>query len=224
MFGLTVTREAAVEESADLLEPALDRALLWQRLDVVGTDFAVVDQQLTAADGVALVGGVLPYCLHYRLRREPDGRCTTLSVTAEGAGWRRQVNLRRDADQWRVDTHDSGDLDAALRRAGREVAPLAGIDDTDRLDGVGEIAVARAPLFATLPRRHRAEAEPTNARVGLVVPPSLAVVVVDSRRRLLPDGGMRVESDTGNATIAFDKAGFVTHWAGVARRAPVHPS
>ncbi|SCL25603.1 hypothetical protein GA0070616_3136 [Micromonospora nigra] len=222
MSGLT-TREAGVE-SAALLDPALDRALLWQRLDVVGTDFAVVDQQLTAADGVALVGGVLPYCLHYRLRREPDGRCTMLSATAEGAGWHRQVNLRRDADQWRVDTHDSGDLDAALRRVGRAAAPLAGIDDTDRLDGVGEIAVARAPLFATLPRCDRAEAEPTNVRVGLVVPPSLAVVVVDSRRWLLPDGGMRMESDTGNATIAFDESGYVTHWPGVARRAPVHLS
>lgn len=56
MFGLTVSREAGLEEPAALLDPALDRALLWQRLDVVGTDFAVVDQQLTAADGVALVG------------------------------------------------------------------------------------------------------------------------------------------------------------------------
>lgn len=142
-------------------------------------------------------------------------------MTAEGAGWHRHVNLRRDTDEWRVDTHDSGDLDAALRRAGRAAAPLAGIDDTDRLEDVGEIAVARAPLFATLPRRDHAETEPTIARVGLVVPPSLAVVVVDSRRRLLPDGGVRVESDTGNATIAFDKFGFVTHWPGVARRAPV---
>ncbi|MER7455980.1 putative glycolipid-binding domain-containing protein [Micromonospora sp. NPDC126480] len=222
MFSLIANRDTAAEESTALLDPALDRALLWQRVDVVGTDFAVFDQQLTAADGVALIGGVLPYCLHYRLRREPDGRCTTLSVTAEGAGWRREVDLRRDAQQWRVDTHESGDLDAALRRAGRAAAPLAGIDDTGRLDAVGEIAIARAPLFATLPRRHGDEAEPTSARVGLVVPPSLAVVVVDSRRHPLPDGGMRVESDTGNATLSFDKAGFVTHWPGVARRAPAH--
>ncbi|MEW2382849.1 putative glycolipid-binding domain-containing protein [Micromonospora sp. NPDC047707] len=224
MFSLTANRETAAEEAAALLDPALDRALLWQRLDVVGTDFAVVDQQLTAADGVALIGGVLPYCLHYRLRREPDGRCTTLSVTTEGAGWRRRVRLRRDAEQWRVDTHESGDLDAALRRAGRPVAPIAGIDDTNRLDAVGEIAIARAPLFATLPGRHRDGSEPTRTRVGLVVPPSLAVVVVDSQRHPLPDGGMRVESDTGNATISFDKAGFVTHWPGVARRAPAHPA
>lgn len=222
MPSLITNRETIAEEAAALLDPALDRALLWQRLDVVGTDFAVFDQQLTAADGVALIGGVLPYCLHYRLRREPDGRYVTLSVTAEGAGWRREVGLRHDARQWRVHTYESGDLDAALRRAGRATAPLAGIDDTGRLDAVDEIAIARAPLFATLPRRDDNESEPTSTRVGVVVPPSLTVVVVDSRRRPLPDGGMRVESDTGNATLSLDEAGFVTHWPGVARRAPVH--
>ncbi|MEV1142105.1 putative glycolipid-binding domain-containing protein [Micromonospora sp. NPDC049799] len=220
MFGLTLTRDTAQEQAA-LLDPALGRALLWQRLDVVGTDLAVVDQQLNAADGVTVTGGILPYCLHYRLRRDPDGGCITLSVSAEGAGWRRRVHLQRDAAQWRVDTHESGDLDAALRRVGRPEAPLAGIDDTDRLDAVGEIAVARAPLFATLPRRHSAAGAPTNARVGLVVPPSLAVVVVNSQRQPLPGGGVRIESETGNATISFDRDGYVNHWPGVARRAPI---
>ena len=195
-------------------------ARLWRRLDTVGVDLALVEErQGLTASGTMVAASPLPYAGRYRLRTDERWACMSLEVETYGAGWSRRVTLRRDGSGWRVTTHETGDLDAALAVAGRAIAPLPGIEDPDRLTGALDARVGQAPLFVTPPLRRLAStagAGPVAATVVLVVLPSLAVLPELASYQLVDAGALRVRWDGFEAKLAVDAAGFVRDYPGVA--------
>src|SRR5688572_20171815 len=111
------------------------RAMLWTRTDVPGAEHVTFDDRRgMTARGVQVAVEPVPYACRYELYTDEGWATARFEATAEGAGWLRTVRLERAAGRWRVTTAEQGDLDAALRAAGRRAsAPLPGIEDAETL-------------------------------------------------------------------------------------------
>lgn len=207
--------------------PTFPTSLFWHRSDTTGCDHALVDDRSgLRAQGVALAATPIPYTCRYELTTDPGWTTLKLEVTAEGAGWFRRVRLERTDEGWRVPTSEQGDLGQALTAAGRRRPGLAGIEDRDRLSEAVDVDLAAAPLFNTLPVRRLGllDADPgTEHRLTMawVVLPSLEVVPSEQTYTALGGGRVRYSSASFTADLDLDAAGYVTHYPGLASRAPV---
>jgi hypothetical protein len=107
------------------------------------------------------------------------------------------VTLRHDpTGQWSVATREDGSLDQALAHHRHGPAPLPGIEDPDRLIGCQDIWLVNSPLFLTLAvRRARPQVgeRATRTAAVLVVPPSLAVMPIESTFQLVTPRRLRVD-------------------------------
>jgi hypothetical protein len=203
----------------------MTRALVWQRTDTAGAEYAGLDDRrgLTAR-GVALADTPLPYACRYDLATDEGWATARFEATVEGAGWLRSVRMERAAGRWRVTTGEKGDLDAALRAAGRRAAaPLPGSEDPYRLADALDVDLYASPLTNTLPlRRLRLlDAEPgttTTITTAWVLLPSLAVLPSEQTYTVLAPGRVRYASGTFTADLELDGDGYVTHYPGLARR------
>ena len=202
----------------------MSKGLVWQRTDVTGAEYAAVDERRgLVAHGVAVADDPLPYACRYDLTTDEDWVSARFDVNVEGTGWHRAVRMERAAGRWRVTASEKGDLDAALRAAGRRAAPLAGSEDPDRLADALDVDLYASPLTNTLPlRRLRLlDADPgtsTTITAAWVLLPSLAVLASEQTYTLLGPGRVRYASGTFTADLELDASGYVTHYPGLARR------
>lgn len=200
----------------------LPRALLWRRTDTTGTDLALVDDRRgLVARGVATAATPIAHVCRYELTTDEDWTTVRLEVSVEGAGWLRTARLERAAGRWRVTTAEQGDLDAALRAAGRAPAGLPGTEEPDRLTDALDLDLWAAPLFNTLPIRRLGflGAPAGTARtivVGMVHVPSLQVFRAEQTYTALGDGRVRFASGTFTAELTVDAGGYVTDYPGLA--------
>ena len=124
------------------------RAVAWVKDDPFGVEFAetgIARTRLNAA-GVAIGTAPLPYRLDYELETGAGFVTARLNVTSRGAGWHRELELRRGGDGvWDIAVGSSGDVD--LPPAGGEAAPLGQALDCD---------LELSPVTNTMPiLRHR---------------------------------------------------------------------
>jgi uncharacterized protein len=194
------------------------RALLWTRTDTAGAEHVTFDDRrgLTAR-GVQVAIDPIPYACRYELYTDEGWATARFEATAEGAGWLRTVRMERAAGRWRVTTAEQGDLDAALRAAGRAAsAPLPGIEDPDSLADAYDVDLYASPLTNTLPLR-RVGLVDVSITAAWVLLPSLAVVASEQTYTVLGDNRVRYASGTFRADLDLDAGLFVTNYAGMAR-------
>ena len=201
----------------------LPQSLLWERRDVTGIEHALVDARSGLyARGTAVAVDPVAYTCRYELRTDPAWATAHLDVTAEGAGWARNIRLDLAAGRWRATTAEQGNLDAVLAAAGHAGAGLPGIEDADRLYGAFDVDLSGSPLTNTLPIRRLdlVTAEPGvshRLNVAWVLLPSLEVVQADQIYTPLGDGRVRFASETFSADLTIDEDGFVADYPGLAR-------
>jgi len=204
--------------------PTLPRAIFWQRTDTAGSDIAFVDDRRgLVARGMVTVAAPVPHAFRYELSTDENWATSRLEVVAEGAGWQRTARLERAAGRWRVTTAERGDLDAALRAAGRAPAGLPGTEEPLRLSEALDVDVFAAPLFNTLPVRRLGlvRAPAGTARtivVAYVAVPSLAVIPAEQTYTVVDAKTLRYTSGTFTADLRVDADGFVEHYPGLAER------
>ena len=108
------------------------RATAWVKDEPFGVEFAeigIAEHHMTAS-GVAIGTGPVPYRLDYELETTKGFVTVRLRATSRGEGWRRSLDLRRDADgSWTVAADEEGHLE--LAPAGGDPASLAGALDCD---------------------------------------------------------------------------------------------
>jgi hypothetical protein len=199
----------------------LPRALLWERLDTTGVEQVVLDDRRgLAARGVQIAADPLPFVCRYELFTDDGWVSARFEATAEGAGWLRTVRMERAAGRWRVTTAEQGDLDAALRVAGRPLALPPGSDDPDALDEATDLDLGGSPLTNTLAlRRLNLREGSATVTVALVLPPSLAVLAASQTYTALDGNRVRFSSDSFTADLELDPDRYVLHYPGLARRA-----
>jgi hypothetical protein len=108
------------------------RAVAWVKDDPFGVEFAEITlgEQQIAAEGVAIAGRPIPYRLDYMLDTAPGYLTSRLWVASRGQGWRRTLDLRRDASGvWTATADEEGRVD--LPPAGGDPAAFTGALDCD---------------------------------------------------------------------------------------------
>lgn len=186
--------------------PAAGTSLAWQRTDTVGTEIVLGGGPGGPVRAEAVVAGVPAYGMHWSADVAADGTVGELTVTCRGAGWARELWLRRGAEGWSCHTQQDGHLDA----------PPAGID-ADRLDPDAVLRVAQSPTFVTWALRHlrlTPQDGPRAAPTVRVLIPSLAVLPGRSAYHLLSPTRLRISGDEPGATYELDGAGTVTYQPG----------
>jgi hypothetical protein len=123
------------------------RAVEWAKTAPLGVEFVDITlaERHVKAEGVSVGGGPMPYRLDYILETTPDFVTSPLRVASRGDGWRRVLDLRRDASGiWTATTEEEGQPD--LQPPGGDLAALAGALDCD---------LGLSPLTNLMPiRRH----------------------------------------------------------------------
>jgi hypothetical protein len=90
-------------------------------------DIALAERRLDA-EGVAIGAGPVPYRLDYVLETAPGFVTSRLRVSSRGEGWRRTLDLRRDAaGVWSIAADEEGEAD--LPSPGGDPTTLAGALD-----------------------------------------------------------------------------------------------
>lgn len=186
------------------------RALLWRRVDMVGTDFALLDDAGAALSvrGVATGAEPEPHTCRWEVATGEGFATRVLDVVAEGAGWRRHLRLQRDAGgAWR----------ASVEGAGVEAV------DAAALDGALDVDVEATAFTNTLPiRRLGLLGAAPGTRHTIVAAwvrvPSLAVARAEQTYTVLGAGRIRYTQGAFQADLSVDDAGLVTDYPGYATR------
>lgn len=203
----------------------LPKSLFWSRVDVPGAEYAGYDDRRGLyARGATLAVDPVPYTCRYELTTDDRWVTARLEVSAEGAGWLRTLRLELAAGRWRATTGEQGDLDAALRAAGKPLAGLPGTEEPSRLEGALDVDLGGSPLTNTLPVRRLGllDAPPGTERtvkVAWVLPPGLVVIPSEQVYTALGNRRVTYASGTFSADLELDADGFVTHYPGLATRA-----
>jgi hypothetical protein len=186
-----------------------DGALVWQRTGTVGTELVLGHGTVPGVvTGVAVVGGTLPYSARWHADLDAEHRVRALTITCEGAGWRRNLALATAGDQgWTCGAEETGELEG----------PGAGVGEPRRLDGVALPLLADSPTFLTWAMRLLglgASAAPAKVPVARVRLPWLAVVPTMATFHRVSAGRLRVTGDGPAATYDLDADGIVTYQPG----------
>lgn len=204
----------------------LTTGLLWRRLDAAGAEQALLDDRAGRlhARGTMVAATPLPLSCRYELYTDENAATARFEATAEGPGFVRTVRLERAAGRWRVTASEQGNLDAALRRAGRATAGLPGTEDPGRFKDALDVDLAYSPLTNSLPVRRLGllGAKPGTSRtveVAWVLLPSLEVVAALQNYTVVGEGRLSYTSGSFTAELTFDPDGYVTHYPGLAERA-----
>lgn len=209
----------------------LPRSLLWRRVDELGTEHAVLSDNFAGGDqrntsglharGTMICANPVPFTCRYEIYTDSAWATARFDATVEGAGFSRTTRLERAAGRWRVTASEQGDLDAALRAAGRPRAGLPGSEDQDRLAKAIDVDLAYSPLTNVLPIRRlglldAAEGTEQTIQAAWVLLPSLEVVPNAQTYTRLAGAAVRYTSGTFTADITVDEAGYVVHYPGLA--------
>jgi hypothetical protein len=192
----------------------LPRALLWNRLDGVGTDLCLLDDRhdRLVARGTAAGAWPVAHLCRYELDTGDGFLTHSLFVETEGAGWRRQVRLERSTGHWRITASEQGQYVDRV---------LAGIEEPFELDDVVDVDLQATALTNTLPIRRlgllgKPAGTSETVAVAWVRVPSLEVVYAEQTYTVLGDGKIRFDSPTFTADLSVDADGVVTHYPGYA--------
>jgi uncharacterized protein len=216
----------------------MSRMLLWAGLDTWRAEACTVelDDVRMTATGVQLGTDPVPYRVDYSLAAGSGLVTRSLDVVAHGAGWQRQLALRRDAEgRWTHEVAASGGSSPGAR-AGEQLPEQLPEQLAGRLGGTGapkdlaealDCDLGYSPLTNTMPiRRHGLHrgGEAVDVVVAWVSVPDLGVRA--SRQRYEP---VRAEAD-GSAVVRFvalesdfvaelvvDADGLVVDYPGLAR-------
>jgi hypothetical protein len=195
------------------------RAVAWVKDDPVGVEFAeiLLGPQKVSAEGVAISGGPrIPYRLDYKLETVVGYVTSRLWVMSRGEGWRRALDLRRDASGiWTAAAEETGSVD--LPRAGGDPATFSEALDCD---------LGLSPVTNLMPiLRHEllADGEPIELTTAWVSVPDLSVRADEQRYSLIAAASGRVvryeaRDGTFTADITLDGDGLVVDYPGIARR------
>lgn len=195
------------------------RAVAWVKDDPFGVEFAEIAfaPHRLSATGVAIGTAPVPYRLDYTLETAPGFVASRLRASSRGEGWRRTLDLRRDAaGAWSVAGEEEGHID--LPSAGGDPTTLTGVLDCD---------LGLSPVTNIVPvLRHDllAGGGPIELIVAWVSVPDLSVqadgqrytfVRADQDRRVI-----RYEATDGTfaAEITVDAEGIALDYPGIARR------
>jgi hypothetical protein len=191
---------------------------VWAKELPFGTELADIhlDGGVLSATGVAIGTAPMPYRLDYQLTTVDRYVTARLVVRAEGRGWRRTLDLGREASgRWSCRTESEGD--PGLPAPGGDLSLVNGALDCD---------LGLSPLTNSMPvLRHRLHEAggPLDFLIAWVSVPDLAVHA--SRQRYTFVGQkpglhlVRFESldDPFTAEISFDDLGLVLDYPGIAR-------
>ncbi len=194
------------------------RAVAWAKDDPFGAEFAQIalSAKHLTADGVAIGSEPIPYRLDYTLETASGFVTSRLRVRSRGEGWRRTLDLRRDAaGAWSVTAGEDGDADLPV--AGGDPATFVAALDCDLgLSPVTNLMpVLRHGLFSG------GSVELTMAWVSV---PDLGVRADGQRYTFVRANDehhvIRYEATDGSfaADITLDRDGIVIDYPGVARR------
>lgn len=195
------------------------RTAAWVKDDPFGVEFAeiVIAREHMTARGVAIGTAPVPYRLDYELETRPAFVTSRLRATSRGEGWRRELDLRRDADgSWSATADEEGQ--SGLPRPGGDTAPLARALDCD---------LGLSPVTNMMPILRHALLEgggPIEFTMAWVAVPSLAVQADEQRyshvRSSAGDHVVRYEAVGGSfaANITVDADAVVIDYPGIARR------
>jgi hypothetical protein len=195
------------------------RMLVWRGLDAWRAELAEVDlaPDRLSARGVQIGVEPVPYRLEYELATGEAFVTRRLQVQARGAGWRRRIDLTRDAQgSWHCDPQADGDPDIELAPPGGRMDDVQGALDCD---------LGLSPLTNFMPiRRERllGGGEPRELVMAWVSVPDLGVH--RSEQRYEPVDGRTVRyvgrhrSFVGELTCDAD--GFVILYPGLGERVP----
>jgi uncharacterized protein len=195
------------------------RAVAWVKDEPFGVEFAEIDigRDHLRARGIAVGSAPVPYRLDYELETATGFVTSRLRVISRGEGWRRDLDLRRDAGGvWSIAADEEGRLD--LPPAGGDASRLAGALDCD---------LGLSPLTNMMPiLRHGFlhGGGPIDFTMAWVAVPALAVHADGQRYRHLrsaPDHHVvRFEAIDGSfaADITVDADAVVIDYPGIARR------
>ena len=193
--------------------------MAWAKDDPFGVEFAEIAfaRQHVAAEGVAIAVGPTPYRLDYVLETAPGYLTSRLWVTSCGEGWRRTLDLQRDASGvWTATADETGRVD--LPPAGGDPATFTGALDCD---------LGLSPVTNLMPiLRHGLleDGDPVELTMAWVSVPGLSVRADGQRYaslRTAPDHHViRYETSDGSfaADITLDSDGIVIDYPGIARR------
>ena len=199
--------------------PEARRAVAWVKDDPFGVEFAEIDigEEHMGARGVAIGTAPLPYRLDYQLETHAGFATARLHATSRGEGWRRELDLRRDAD---------GVWSAAAAEAGHVDLPPAG-GDTARLAGALDCDLGLSPVTNMMPiLRHDLlhGGGPIEFTMAWVAVPALTVQPDRQRYRHLRSAAdhhiIRYEAIDGSfaADITVDADAVVIDYPAIARR------
>jgi uncharacterized protein len=204
-----------------LTEPVRERAVAWLKDDPVGAEFAeiaIAPTHVTAA-GVAIGTRPVPYRLDYTLETVAGFVTDRLRVTVRGEGWRRTLDLRRDAQGlWSVAVTEEGKVD--LPPSGGDPGTFVEALDCD---------LGLSPVTNLMPvLRHGllSGGDPAELTTAWVSVPDLRVRADGQRYTFVradPDCAViRYEATDGSfaADITLDLEGIVIDYPGIARRLP----
>ncbi len=200
----------------------LPKSLIWRRLDTAGAEQVILsDHAGLRARGTLVSATPLPFSCRYQLFTDDAWVTARCEATVEGAGFVRSVRLERAAGRWRVTANEQGNLDAALRAAGRPAAALPGSEEPGRLVEARDVDLGYSPLTNTLPVRRLGllTAEPGTTHtieVAWVLLPSLEVIDSTQTYTALGDGRVTFTSGTFTTELTLNADGYVTHYPGLA--------
>jgi hypothetical protein len=196
------------------------RSVGWLKDDALGVEWAdiTLDMDRLEATIVAIGTDPVPYRLDAVLETGQDWITRRLRATTRGAGWQRELDLRRSSDGvWSIETEAAGEPD--LPSPGGASDALAGADDCDL--GLSPVTNSMPVLRDGLldrdgDRTYRmAWVEVPSLRV-LSSPQAYATSGHDADDRRLIEY-RSLDSDFV-ALLTFDEDGLVVDYPGLARR------
>ena len=157
-----------------------------------------------------LVGAGGPFRVDYELDTEQDLTTHRLVVRVQGAGWRRELWLRRDA---------GGDW--TCRRVTEPDVHGPAVDDPAALAGAVDCDLVSSALFNLMPvRRSRLHAEPGEQHflMAWVSVPDLTVTPSRQTYRHVRPGVVAFATDGFSAELEVDEDGVAVRYPSVAVR------
>jgi hypothetical protein len=190
------------------------RPLVWQRTDTVGTELVFPSGTGSRTTiGSAVVAGPLPHTTRFRAELDAGWTIHALTVTCEGAHWRRELQMTRDHDgTWSCRTEETGHLGWSPAGAGHAAPPAPGIEHPDRLTGARVLRLSDSPIFATWALRHlqlAAGGRAITAATIRVLTPSLVVLSTRSAYQLISDHRLQISGGERTTTYELDRTGLV---------------
>jgi len=195
------------------------RTLVWRGLDAWRAELAEVDlaEDRLSARGVQIGVDPSPYRVEYQLTTGESFVTARLHVHARGPGWRRRIDLTREADgTWRCEAETEGDSEVELPAPGGRMDDVHGALDCD---------LGFSPLTNFMPiRRERLldGGEPRELIMAWVSVPDLGVH--RSEQRYEPVDALTVRyvgrHRSFEGELTCDAEGFVMVYPGLGERVP----